>query len=332
MNTAMTTTSMSDANRTDRRYNRAANALYTELIETQPTFTVDTENSKALQACANWLIGNPTPDVGKGQGLLLTGPVGTGKTYLMMCLARTMRRAGADGFEVVNVKRIEKEYNRSDDGSKDANKMGGDHVVMRYAMKRHICFDDLAIEEDGKHYGRRANIMADIIALRYEAWRKGEVLTHFTTNATPQMLEERYDNRTLTRLMEMCGEVYLGGPCRRLIAAAPVRQYVMPGLFEVKPQREMPTPEQFSMHVDRLRNAVQEAASVLTSTTKVIDMRPSLTKEQEAEALRDAIPGATTEQLLRMRDNLLADGADMHAEYIGLIQKELAERTEQEQE
>lgn len=309
---------------TEARFIKAANVLWKALHDIQKGFILDEHNRSALQAVTNWMIDEPHGDLTRGKGILLTGPVGTGKTDLMNAVSRSLNVLRGAGFNVINVKRVEKEFNLSDDGSRDKTKVGGDHVIMRYASMPHVCFDDLALEEDGRHYGRSANIFADIIALRYEGWRKGERMTHFTTNATAEQLEKRYDQRTLTRLCEMCGELYLGGPMRRAVSAPPTRQYVMPPLFEVQ---ETPAPipqERLQEHFSRLREVEANTAKSMANRTLSVVSNP--TKEEEQAAIVEHLPTMDTDKLETLRREV--DGSPFNKTVVLAIDAELDRRDE----
>jgi energy-coupling factor transporter ATP-binding protein EcfA2 len=315
-----------DPNSLEKRLNRARHALFNGLRQLQPAFVADEFNKPAMHACAYWLIGEAYGETSPGQGLLLAGPVGTGKTDLLTAMSRAIYRAGGQGFEVVNVKQVEKEFNRSDDGSRDRSRTGGDHVILRYASVPHIAFDDLGFEDDGKHYGRSANIMAEIIAMRYEQWRKGARLTHFTTNCTPEQLQQRYDQRTVSRLMEMCGHVYLGGPDRRLTAAPPkVAEALMPRLFDQQQEPDEVSAERAAKYFEEIRKTVAESMAPALERGRVLRLEP-LTKEQETAELIATIGSRPTDQLTALRDGM--DNSEWNRPLLDAIDQELEAREE----
>jgi predicted ATPase len=132
----------------ERRLNRAKNALWSCLKRIQPGYEKDLHNLDALNGLSHWLVGETYGTLVKGKGIFLQGPVGTGKTDLMQALSAACVMGGGTSFAVVGAKRIEKEVNRSDDGSRDRSRIGGDHVILQYANMEHLCIDDIGMELD----------------------------------------------------------------------------------------------------------------------------------------------------------------------------------------
>ncbi len=134
------------------------------------------------------------------KGLLVTGPVGCGKTTLMNLMPKLIRNETTpvlikpcreiafdfqkDGFEVVSRFSSRPAY-----GS---------------AKPSTICFDDLGAEPQTKHFGQDCEVMAEIIFGRYEQFMHQNLCTHFTTNLNGDEVEARYGMRVRSRLREMC--------------------------------------------------------------------------------------------------------------------------------
>ena len=125
------------------------------------------------------------------KGILLSGPVGCGKTSLMSLVRpffdpdrrHLMKPARDITFEFI----------------KD-----GYQVIHKYGKSSNIyCFDDLGIEQNIKHFGNECNTMAEILLSRYDHLIHSRVLTHGTTNLNANELETVYGNRVRSRLREM---------------------------------------------------------------------------------------------------------------------------------
>ena len=292
-----------------RKLNRAKNALWKSLLSMQPDFQKDLHNLEALNACAHWLISEPYGDMGKGKGFNLSGPVGTGKTLLMLATSRAMVLGGArEGFPVVNALRIVKEFNRTDDGSRDRSRLGGDHVILHYAGLPILGIDDLAMEGDGKFYGRDANVIAEILMLRYERFRRGECVTHTSTNGDPAKLHEVYDSRVITRWVEMCGEFQMGGENRRPYAAPPVQVHVMPDLFTEQVARPMPTDEEARAHFARIKERIAEALDEVNKNRPARTNVIPIAQQSQGEHLAGFSAGLadqSAEQLREIRQKLI---------------------------
>ena len=150
------------------------------------------------------------------KGLLLSGPVGCGKTSLMKLLPQI--RPYKRPFEVIPTRNIIFDFNAN-----------GYAVLTPYSENRVVCFDDLGIEPTGCHYGKDCNVMGEILLSRYDLycqsnqnsttslripnrmgmkqslnWRQSQrqIKTHLTTNLNAKELEDRYGSRLRSRMRE----------------------------------------------------------------------------------------------------------------------------------
>ena len=136
------------------------------------------------------------------KGILLTGPVGSGKTSLMN-LMRFFLQNQTPHF-VKPCRDIAFEYEKE-----------GFDVIHRYSgitslpgkqkkIVKTFCFDDLGTEQILHHYGKECNVMTEIILSRYDYFIRHKRLTHFTTNLSADEIEDIYGSRIRSRLREMC--------------------------------------------------------------------------------------------------------------------------------
>ena len=128
------------------------------------------------------------------KGILLSGPVGCGKTSLMMLLQHLAPHK--TNYELIPTRNIVFNFNAS-----------GFEVLEKYNETKNFCFDDLGVEPIGSHYAKECNVMGEILLSRYELFchpeRSRRVLTHITTNLNAEELEKRYGNRVRSRLRAM---------------------------------------------------------------------------------------------------------------------------------
>ena len=128
------------------------------------------------------------------KGLLLTGPVGCGKTSLMKLLPHLASHK--TNYEIIPTRNIVFNFNAS-----------GFEVLEKYNQTKNYCFDDLGVEPTGSHYAKECNVLGEILLSRYELFchpeRSRRILTHITTNLNAEELEKRYGNRVRSRLRQM---------------------------------------------------------------------------------------------------------------------------------
>ena len=131
------------------------------------------------------------------KGILLSGPIGCGKTSLMrlMCFISEPKRRHImkpcrdvsyefinDGYEVIH------RYSRRFSTRLESNI---------------FCFDDLGTEKNLKYYGNECNVIAEILQIRYELFTSRGLVTHLTTNLNASEIESAYGGRVRSRLREM---------------------------------------------------------------------------------------------------------------------------------
>lgn len=126
------------------------------------------------------------------KGILLSGPVGCGKTSLMKLLKYLVPLQRP--YLLAPCRNIVFGFNHL-----------GYKTIEDYGDSSSICFDDLGVEPIGRHYGKDCNVMGEILLSRYELYlkTKTKVKTHATTNLNAEELEERYGNRVRSRMREL---------------------------------------------------------------------------------------------------------------------------------
>ncbi len=132
------------------------------------------------------------------KGILLTGPVGCGKTTLMnlMRLIPPFEKQ----YAIKTCRDISFEFIQE-----------GYEVINRYSKlsfrnssePKTYCFDDLGAEQSLKYYGNECNVMAEIVLTRYDLYISSGMQTHFTTNLPASELEDVYGSRVRSRLREI---------------------------------------------------------------------------------------------------------------------------------
>ena len=131
------------------------------------------------------------------KGILLTGPIGCGKTSLMNLMKYLT--ATEHKFFVKPCRDISFEFIQD-----------GYQIIHKYSIgklyqsePRTYCFDDLGTENNLKYFGNECNVMAEILLSRYDLFISKKLFTHITTNLSATEIEKHYGNRVRSRLREM---------------------------------------------------------------------------------------------------------------------------------
>ncbi len=129
-------------------------------------------------------------NIDPNKGILLSGPVGCGKTSLMKLLRCMVPHHKP--YEVIPARNITFAFNNI-----------GFKTIEDYGNQGFYCFDDLGVETTGRHFGKDCNVMGEILLSRYDLFLQRKVRTHATTNLNAQELEERYGNRVRSRMRQL---------------------------------------------------------------------------------------------------------------------------------
>ena len=136
-------------------------------------------------------------NINLNKGILLSGPVGCGKTSLMNLMKHLT--STEHKFFVKPCRDISFEFIQD-----------GYQIIHKYSKgklyesePKTICFDDLGTENNLKYYGNECNVMAEILLSRYDIFTSKKIQTHITTNLSASEIESVYGNRLRSRLREM---------------------------------------------------------------------------------------------------------------------------------
>ncbi len=131
------------------------------------------------------------------KGILLSGPVGCGKTSLMSIM-KFLTPVGHK-FVVKPCRDISFEFIK--DGYEVIHRYSKGHAGQ--TTPRIYCFDDLGIENNLKYYGNECNVLAEVLLSRYDIFISKKITTHLTTNLSASEIELHYGLRVRSRLREL---------------------------------------------------------------------------------------------------------------------------------
>jgi len=141
------------------------------------------------------------------KGLMLMGPTGTGKTLAMkvMSIYREIdntkfvmsNRIFKMNYEVVDVNQIVNCF--------IANSFDGIKIFLtRYVT----CIDDIGSETlYAKHYGNKTEVISHVLSERYSK----KLLTFATSNYPLEILEDKYDDRLISRMYSLFNFITMNG-------------------------------------------------------------------------------------------------------------------------
>lgn len=140
------------------------------------------------------------------KGILLSGPVGCGKTSLMHLMKYFSNHQQAI-YILKPCREVSFEFNR--DGYEVMNRYGRNSFAKsgQAEIPRNYCFDDLGTENNLKYFGNECNVMAEVLLTRYDLFVSRKLITHITTNLAASEIEKMYGNRVRSRMRELCNLV-----------------------------------------------------------------------------------------------------------------------------
>lgn len=110
-------------------------------------------------------------NVNLNKGIFLIGPIGCGKTSFILILRTYVKNESE--FKFISAIDLSNEFS-----------IEGPIIIQNYVNSYKIlCIDDIGREELGHYYGRKTNVIAEILRGRYDRKLKGDMIwTHATSN------------------------------------------------------------------------------------------------------------------------------------------------------
>ncbi len=157
-------------------------------------FKIYKEDREILFKLCNYFIKDEANckklNIDPNKGILLTGPVGCGKTSLMKLLQHIVPHHKQ--YKVIPTRNITFAFNHT-----------GYKTIEHFGNNSFYCFDDLGVEPTGRFFGKDCNVMGEILLSRYDLFLEHKLKTHATSNLNAQELEDRYGNRIRSRMRQL---------------------------------------------------------------------------------------------------------------------------------
>lgn len=157
-------------------------------------FKIWEEDAEILSKLCNYIIRDKENcakyNLDPNKGLLLSGPVGCGKTSLMKLLRYLVPHQKQ--YEIIPSRNVTFAFNHI-----------GFKAIEDYGNSGFFCFDDLGVEPIGRFYGKDYNVLGEILLSRHELLVNYKIKTHATTNLNAAELEEQYGERVRSRMRQL---------------------------------------------------------------------------------------------------------------------------------
>ena len=164
-----------------------------------PRFSLTENITKVYKKLIQFFHADPKFPGDLNRGFMLMGPTGTGKTLAMEIMSKyrtiddtkfiIQNRVYRMNYDIIDVNRL---VNKFMDDSFD-----GIHI---YCNRYLICLDDIGTEiEKVKHFGNTLDVVSHILSERYAK----RLMTLATTNFPLKTLENKYDDRVISRMYAM---------------------------------------------------------------------------------------------------------------------------------
>ena len=183
------------------------------------------EQERALQKCRAF-VSNGLDNIARGHGLFFQGPVGTGKSLLSVSILRAIvennieqfgRPASEswfvgepiyEGYYCSMVSVVDLLWLLRESFSIDQLRAPARRLLHRCRTDAVVILDDIGAEKPSDWVEEQLYALIDI---RYRMLRS----TIFSTNRSMKQLEHQIGSRSVSRIMEMCEGVKVGGEDRR---------------------------------------------------------------------------------------------------------------------
>jgi len=189
------------------------------VLKNNPHFKIDAQNEQIFLLLCQYFSNDPQFEksgFSLSKGIMLSGPVGIGKTELLRLFNKNKRQS----FHLISVFDIEKDCLKNG-VERYETYTGmvpgcGSTPASFYQKSVGWAFDDIGRESMIFDFGNKSDVVSRIIQTRYLNKNKIPFSTlHLTTNLTSDEIETRYEYAVKSRLREIFNYFQMDGEDRR---------------------------------------------------------------------------------------------------------------------
>lgn len=187
--------------------------IQTMLRNEEPNYVIDKTNSNTIKSLFQYFTGNvefcEQNNIDLNKGILLIGNVGSGKSLLMKVFKNyTANVLHCNSFRSYSSPEIIANVNMN--GISYLNLFADNNDGYKAQPITAYIDDICSLEsEQVNNYGTKIEVIERLITISYEKYTRYRKLTHFTSNIYPEKMLKFYNERVISRLIEMCNIITL---------------------------------------------------------------------------------------------------------------------------
>jgi predicted ATPase len=193
-------------------------------LKHESNFVINETNEKAYRLLLLYFMNDPRfeqevlPNTGKKgslkKGIYLVGDTGSGKSFMLKDVIKSLTtKYRMNSYQIHKYSKIMRDYEC--EGSKILESFGPIKTsfggIIREETKVIYIDDFLSTGSEINRFGNTINFADQLIDLRYDAFEQDGKKTHFSANFYPQKMSEFLDERSTSRLSQMCNFIELTG-------------------------------------------------------------------------------------------------------------------------
>ena len=196
-------------------WNAHANGILNLIKSAEPNYEMTANHKYLLKELLLYFTGNKEFNGSLNKGILLTGSVGSGKSFLLEKIFKqyTAEINRLNSYQLFNFKELSENFKikgdvafaelKANSQAYRVSEKGKDETRLKTTVKPVLIDDFGAGNYLVKNYGNDINLIDTIIDMRYLVFLRHRKLTHATSNLYISDFKAIADSRTISRMAEM---------------------------------------------------------------------------------------------------------------------------------